>query len=98
MFTSDVDRVVVHPFPTSSSVDSLSPPPPAFTTLTRALLSEALAQSPDDGTTLDLTHKGFTDVGEAGAEELAIIGREDFMQGESSVLRCAPSMSSIQGI
>jgi hypothetical protein len=85
MHSADVDRVVVRPYDTTSLNDTLSPLPSP--SLTRAHLSDALAQSPDKGATLDLTHKGLTDIGEFGAEELAAVGREDPLQDESSVVR-----------
>jgi hypothetical protein len=83
MFPADVDRVVIRPLHTTSSTSSL----PA-TSLSRDHISDALSQSPDNGATLDLTHKNLTDVGESGAEELATIGREDLVEDECSVLRC----------
>ena len=52
-------------------------------------ISLALLRSDDNGATLDFSHKGLTDVGEYGAEQLAIIGRGVSMEDESSVLRCA---------
>jgi hypothetical protein len=59
------------------------------TSLNHVHISEALLRSEDNGTTLDFSHKGLTDVGEYGAEQLATIGREVSMEDESSVLRCA---------
>ncbi|TFY66661.1 hypothetical protein EVG20_g4426 [Dentipellis fragilis] len=64
-----------------------SSPPVASTSLNHIHIAEALLRSEDNGATLDLSHKGITDVGEYGAEELAAIGREDLMEDESSVLR-----------
>ena len=84
MVPVDLERVVVRPLPTTNIKDS-----PPTTSLTHAHISEALAQSPDDGATLDLAHKNLTDVGDAAAEELATIGRQDLVQDESSVLRYA---------
>jgi hypothetical protein len=59
------------------------------TSLNHEHIYEALLRSEDNGETLDFSHKGLTDVGEYGAEQLATIGREDSMEDESSVLRCA---------
>ncbi|KAH9966745.1 RAM signaling pathway protein-domain-containing protein [Russula dissimulans] len=61
--------------------------PISATSLNHVRISEALLQSEDNGATLDFSHKGLTDVGEYGAEQLATIGREDSMEDESSVLR-----------
>ncbi|KAI0273711.1 RAM signaling pathway protein-domain-containing protein [Gloeopeniophorella convolvens] len=61
--------------------------PTSPTSLSHAHISEALLKSEDNGETLDFSHKGLTDVGESGAEQLATIGREDLMEDESSVLR-----------
>ncbi|KAI0256779.1 RAM signaling pathway protein-domain-containing protein [Lactifluus subvellereus] len=61
---------------------------PTFaTSLSHIHISEALLKSEDNGATLDFSHKGLSDVGEYGAEQLATIGREDSMEDESSVLR-----------
>ncbi|KAI0006106.1 RAM signaling pathway protein-domain-containing protein [Russula compacta] len=57
------------------------------TSLNHVHISQALLKSEDNGATLDFSHKGLTDVGEYGAEQLATIGREDLMEDESSVLR-----------
>jgi hypothetical protein len=63
---------------------------PTFaTSLNHIHISDALLKSEDNGATLDFSHKGLLDVGEYGAEQLATIGREDSMEDESSVLRCA---------
>lgn len=37
---------------------------------------DALSKSLDNGDTLDFAHKGLTDVGEAGAEEIATLGQD----------------------
>ena len=63
--------------------------PISTTSLNHVHISEALLRSDDNGTTLDFSHKGLTDVGEYGAEQLATIRREDSVEDESSVLRCA---------
>jgi hypothetical protein len=63
--------------------------PSSPTSLSHLHLSEAFLKSEDNGATLDFSHMRLTDVGEYGAEQLATIGREDSMEDESSVLRCA---------
>ena len=72
--------------------------PISTTSLNHVRISEALLKSEDNGATLDFSHKGLTDVGEYGAEELATIGREDSMEDESSVLRCALPLSACHNI
>ncbi|EMD38354.1 hypothetical protein CERSUDRAFT_113515 [Gelatoporia subvermispora B] len=57
------------------------------TSLSRHHIIEALENSSDDGATLDLAHKGLTDVEESGAEELANLGAE--ADSESRVIRVA---------
>ena len=86
MSSLDVDRATgrTSPYPTRNG--TVSPPLPS-TSLSHIHIADALKQSPDNGATLDLTHRNLTDVGESGAEELATIGREDIMEDESSVLR-----------
>lgn len=64
------------------------PSPLPSVSLSRDHITEAFKKSPDNGATLDLTHKSLTDVGEDGAEELANVGQgED--TGESAVVRYA---------
>lgn len=58
--------------------------------LSREHITEAFQKSKDGGATLDLTHKGLTDVGEDGAEELANVGQEAESGGDSSVVRYVP--------
>jgi hypothetical protein len=89
MSSSDVDCVAgrTSPFLSSSRGGALSPLP--STSLTEEHIAEALANSPDNGGTLDFTHKGLTDVGEDGAEHLATVGRNDCLTEESSITRCA---------
>lgn len=70
--------------PSHTVRNGVSSPLPSIS-LSRDHIDEALAKSPDNGATLDLAHKGITDVGESGAEELANIGQED--GAESSVIR-----------
>ncbi|SRR5713226_3663042 len=68
--------------------------PTSTTSLNHTHISEALFKSEDNGTTLDFSHMRLTDIGEYGAEQLATIGREDSMEDESSVLRCAFPLSA----
>lgn len=63
--------------------------PMPLVSLSHALIAEAVAESRDDGATLDFSHRNLVDVGESGAEELAQVGRGDKnVLDESSVLRC----------
>ncbi|KAF9234028.1 RAM signaling pathway protein-domain-containing protein [Melanogaster broomeanus] len=91
MSSLDADRVAgrTSPFPSSSRSGILSPLPSA--SLTQEHVTEALANSPDNGATLDFTHKGLTDVGEDGAEHLATVGKSESHADseESSVTRIA---------
>ncbi|OAX40349.1 hypothetical protein K503DRAFT_768663 [Rhizopogon vinicolor AM-OR11-026] len=89
MLVSDVDRAAgrTSPFLGISRSGALSPLPSA--SLTEEHIAEALQQSPDDGATLDLTHRSLTDVGEDGAEHLATAGRNGSLEDESSILRVA---------
>lgn len=74
--------------PNHRHAQSGPPTSPSFpTVLTAAHISEAIQKSPDNGSTLDLSHCNLTDVGVPGAEELATIGREGGMDEESSVVR-----------
>lgn len=68
--------------------------PTSTSSLNHEHISEALFKSEDNGETLDFSHMRLTDVGEDGAEQLATIGREDSMEDESSVLRCALPLSA----
>ena len=65
--------------------------PTSTTTLNDNHISEALLKSEDNGATLDFSHRGLTDIDEYSATQLAAVGREDPMEDESSVLRCACS-------
>ncbi|KAF9228722.1 hypothetical protein BS17DRAFT_690668 [Gyrodon lividus] len=89
MPSSDADRVAgrTSTFLSSSRSGVLSPLPSA--SLTEEHVTEALTNSPDNGATLDFTHKSLTDVGEDGAERLATVGRNEFLTGESSITRIA---------
>lgn len=86
MASNDMGSGRTSPYPSRNGTSS---PPLPSTSLSHAHIVEALQNSPDSGATLDLTHGNLTDVGELGAEELATIGREDNVEDESSVLRCA---------
>lgn len=56
------------------------------TFLTHADIAQAMLDSPDEGSTLDFSHKNLGDIGETGAEELATIGTNDH-SNECTVLR-----------
>lgn len=45
-----------------------------------------MLDSPDEGSTLDFSHKNLGDVGENGAEQLATMGRDD-LDDECTILR-----------
>jgi hypothetical protein len=78
------------PISNGFSLHLQGPPSPTSTTsLNHIHISEAFLKSEDNGATLDFSHMRLTDVGEYGAEQLATIGREDSMEDESSLLRCA---------
>lgn len=72
--------------------------PTSTSSLNHVHLTEAFLKSEDNGATLDFSHMRLTDVGEYGAEQLATIGREDSMEDESSVLRCALPLSACHNI
>lgn len=55
------------------------------TSLTHTEISQALLDSPDEGGTLDFSHKNIGNVGDRGAEELAAVGTDD--HNECVVLR-----------
>jgi hypothetical protein len=63
--------------------------PTSTTTLNDNHISEALMKSEDNGATLDFSHRSLTDLDEYSATQLAAVGRDDPMEDESSVLRCA---------
>jgi hypothetical protein len=77
-----------HPLVAAARAGPATPTSPIPSTLTPGQIADALAKSPDNGATLDLTHLGLTDVGESGAEELASIGREQGVDEESPLVRC----------
>lgn len=89
MSSSDAGRVAgrTSPFPSTRRSGTLSPPPSA--SLTDQHLAEALVNSPDNGATLDFTHKSLTDVGEDGAEHLATASRSEFSTEPVSITRSA---------
>jgi hypothetical protein len=96
MSSLDVDRAAGRT-PQYPSRNNGTVSPPLSTSVNPVHITDALKKSPDNGATLDLTHRGLTDVGESGAEELATIGREDIVEDESSVLRynisrCVPQL------
>ncbi|EIN07514.1 hypothetical protein PUNSTDRAFT_136193 [Punctularia strigosozonata HHB-11173 SS5] len=75
--------------PPPSGLSDSAPLTASSSSLTRTHIDQALLRSPDHGVTLDLTHLGLADVGEAGAHELASIGREDAPDAESPIVRIA---------
>lgn len=77
MYSSDADG--------RNTLRDVIPSSPS-TVLTSDDIVQALASSEDNGATLDLARKGLTDVGEAGAEELANIIQET----DSAVVRYCP--------
>lgn len=88
MSSLDTDRGVGRTsFPSSRRSGALSPSPSA--SLTDHHIAEALANSPDNGATLDFTHKSLTDVGEDGAERLATAGRSEVSTDETAITRSA---------
>lgn len=92
MSTLDADRVVgrTSPFRASGRSGALSPSPSA--SLTDQHLAEALANSPDNGATLDFTHKNLTDVGEDGVERLATADRNELSTEATPITRSAPCL------
>lgn len=64
-----------------------SPAPGSTIALSHAHINEAIRSSPDNGATLDLTHKNLTAVGESGAQELASVGRDEHGDNEGTVTR-----------
>ena len=56
-------------------------------TLTKAHILDAIAKSNDDGATLDISNKNLVDVGEAGVEALAQVGRGEDLLDECRILR-----------
>lgn len=55
--------------------------------LSRDHITEAFQRSVDGGATLDLAHKGLTDVGEDGAAELANVGQDRDDGSDNPVVR-----------
>ena len=81
MLSPDLDgRTASHAYRNGAS----SPLPSVV--LSHEHIFEALSKSADNGSTLDFAHKGLTDVGEAGAEEIATMGQE--AEGSWTVVRC----------
>ena len=85
MASSDIDRAMGRVSPQAYFSGRVSPP--TSHVLTKAHILDAIARSNDDGVTLDLSNKNLIDVGEAGAEELAQVGRGDDLVDECSILR-----------
>ena len=56
-------------------------------TLTKAHILDAIARSNDEGATLDISNKNLVDVGEAGVEALAQVGRGEDLLDECRILR-----------
>jgi hypothetical protein len=57
--------------------------------LSLAHIQDAVAASPDGGQTIYLTNKNISDVGEDGAEQLAMVGRNDPVEDDCVVTRYA---------
>lgn len=55
--------------------------------LSQLHIAEAIKSSPDNGATLDLTHKNLSLIGETGAQELATIVRDGPNSKDVSVSR-----------
>lgn len=85
--SSDIDRVMGRVSPQAYFSGRVSPP--TSHVLTKAHILDAILRSKDDGRTLDLSNKNLIDVGEAGAEELAQVGRGDDLVDECCILRIA---------
>ncbi|KAH8116899.1 RAM signaling pathway protein-domain-containing protein [Phellopilus nigrolimitatus] len=83
----DNDRVMGRVSPHAYLSGRVSPP--SSHVLTKAHVLDAIARSSDEGCTLDLSNKNIVDVGEAGADELAQIGRGQDLVDECRVLRIA---------
>ena len=66
-------------------------------TLTKAHILDAIAKSNDDGATLDISNKGLVDVGEAGVEALAQVGRGEDLVDECRILRCVAVQQANEG-
>ncbi|KZT68161.1 hypothetical protein DAEQUDRAFT_728197 [Daedalea quercina L-15889] len=82
MLSSDLDgRTASHAYRNGASSPLVS------VVLSHEHILEALSKSTDNGSTLDFAHKGLTDVGEAGAEEIATVGQE--ADDSSTVVRIA---------
>ncbi|THH20688.1 hypothetical protein EW146_g710 [Bondarzewia mesenterica] len=87
MAFSEVDATAGRASPGTLHHRSRPSSPVSSTSLNHVHIAEALLKSEDGGATLDLSHKNLTDVGEYGAHELAVIGREDNLEDDSTVLR-----------
>lgn len=96
VIASDNDRAMGRVSPHAYFSGRVSPP--SSNVLTRAHILDAIARSNDEGYTLDLSNKNLVDVGEAGAEALAQVGREDDLLDECCILRCASSSLCFSGV
>ena len=83
---NDSDRAMGRISPQAYFSGRVSPPNSGI--LTKAHILDAIARSNDDGCTLDLSNKNLLDVGEAGAEGLAQVGRGEDLLDECRILRC----------
>ena len=71
-----------------------APSPLSSVVLSRENVLDALSKSSDNGGTLDFAHKGLTDVGEAGAEEIATLPVGQEGDNNATVVRCGTRTSS----
>lgn len=55
--------------------------------LSKTHMLDAIAHSTDDGSTLDFSNKNLVEVTQAGAEELAELGKGDDLLDECRILR-----------
>ena len=65
-----------------------APSPLSSVVLSHEHILDALSKSPDNGGTLDFAHKGLTDVGEAGAEEIATLTVGQEGDNSATAVRC----------
>ncbi|KAG6335723.1 hypothetical protein ID866_3365 [Astraeus odoratus] len=87
MTVLDADRVAgrTSSFPGAKNHGAASPMPSL--SLTEEHVVEALQHSPDNGATLDFTHKCLSDVSEDCVEYLATVGRDESLSEESPITR-----------
>jgi hypothetical protein len=84
MSSNDLDRAVFHPRPPprkprNAQPSSSSPP----ISLSHEHILEALQKSPDNGTTLDLSHRHLAEISESAAEELFALGKNKSPESKS---------------